>query len=367
MTAPAPPADGSWAARALAALAADAAPTPLRPVPLPALPAVGLYVKDESAQPTGSIKHRLLRELFRTAVAEGALTAGTPVVMGSGGAAAVAGARLAGLLDLPFTAVLPRTAPPAVRTRIEAYGGRCRTGERPPAAVLEEARELAARTGGHFLDHFAGAARRAPDGRPPLPGFAEEILDGLRTTRHPVPAWLVTGAGTGATAASLGARLRHHRPPARLAVADPENSAYFPAWASGCDAYTTGMPSRIPGIGRPRTEPGFRADLVDLVVPVPDAASVAAMRWLERTAGLAAGPAAGTALWAACHLAARLAADGRGGGVVAVAGDGAGPYRATHRDPGWLAAQGLDPAPYEARLDRLAAAGEWNWPEPAGG
>ncbi|MFE3775879.1 pyridoxal-phosphate dependent enzyme [Streptomyces sp. NPDC059122] len=360
---PVPP-PGAWAARALGRLAADAAPTPLRPLRLPALPELELHVKDESAHPTGSIKHRLLREQFRAAVENGALAGGTPVVMGSGGAAAVAGAYFARLVGLPFTAVLSRTAPAAVRARIERYDGRCRIGELPPAAVLEEARALAERTGGHLLDHFAAAAG-PPDGPGPLPGLAEEILAGLRGARHPVPEWLVAGAGTGATAASLGHHLRSHRLPTRLAVADPENSAYFPAWASGCADYATGMPSRIPGIGRPRTEPGFRADLIDLVVPVPDAASVAAMRWLHTTAGLACGPATGTALWAACHLAARLRSEGARGGLVLVAGDGAEPYRTTHLDPGWLAAKGLDPAPYEALLERFARTGEWAWPRPA--
>ncbi|MEW1660755.1 pyridoxal-phosphate dependent enzyme [Streptomyces sp. NPDC093707] len=359
------PAPGRWAARALARLAADAVPPPLRTLRLPALPDLDLHVKDESAQPTGGIKHRLLRELFRAAVEDGALGEVMPVVMGSGGAAAVAGAYHARLLGLPFTAVLPRTAPDAVRDRIAAHGGRCATGQLPPAAVLDEARDLAERTGGHFLDHFA-AARRPPDGPGPMPGLAAELLDGLRDARHPVPRWLVTGAGTGATSASLGHHLRAHRLPTRLAVADPEHSAYFPAWASGCDAYATGMPSRIPGIGRPRTEPGFRPDLIDLVVPVPDAASVAAMRWLHRTAGLACGPATGTALWAACHLAARLRADGVPGSVVLLAGDGAEPYRATHLDAGWLAGKGLDPAPYETLLERFARTGEWTWPHPEG-
>lgn len=77
----------------------------------------------------------------------------------------------------------------------------------------------------------------------------------------------------------------HGRGP-RVAVADPENSAYFPGWTLDAPDYATGMPSRIEGIGRPRMEPGFRPDLVDLVIPVPDAASVAAARHIRRVTGL---------------------------------------------------------------------------------
>ncbi|MCZ0996150.1 pyridoxal-phosphate dependent enzyme [Streptomyces noursei] len=171
----------------------------------------------------------------------------------------------------------------------------------------------------------------------------------------------MTGAGTGATSASLGRHLRRHGLPTRLAVADPEHSAYFPAWASGCDDYATGMPSRIPGIGRPRTEPGFRPELIDLVVPVPDAASVAAMRWLHRTAGLACGPATGTALWAACHLAARLRAEGTGAAWSSSPGTARSRTAPPTSTPaGWP--PGLEPAPYEAGLARFAESGRWTWP-----
>lgn len=129
--------------------------------------------------------------------------------------------------------------------------------------------------------------------------------------------------------------------------------------ASGCADYATGMPSRIPGIGRPRMEPAFDPGAVDLVVPVPDAASVAAMRHLEAFAGLAAGPSTGACLWAACHLVDRLRGQGARGSVVVLAGDAAGPYRSTHYDDAWTAAQGwhLD-APLRT-LREFTAGGRW--------
>lgn len=118
------------------------------------------------------------------------------------------------------------------------------------------------------------------------------------------------------------------------------------------------MPSRIPGIGRPRVEPGFLPTVVDLVIPVPDPASVAALHWLH-TAGLPAGPSTGTTFWAACHLAARMREKGLRGSIALVMGDGADPYRATYLDPAWLTAQDLDPGPHRATLDRFAATGIW--------
>ncbi|MEY6569649.1 PLP-dependent cysteine synthase family protein, partial [Streptomyces sp. PGLac3x] len=171
-------------------------------------------------------------------------------------------------------------------------------------------------------------------------------------------AWLVTGAATGATSATLGRHLHRHGHPTRLAVADPENSAYYPSWATGYFGYATGMPSRIPGIGRPRVEPGFPPTAVDRVVPVPAPASVAAHHG-RPAAGVPAGPSPGTAFWAACHLAVRMREQGARGSIALVMGAGADPYRATYLDPAWLTARDLEPGPHRATLDRFTTTGEW--------
>ncbi|MEU3227314.1 pyridoxal-phosphate dependent enzyme [Streptomyces sp. NPDC006976] len=348
-----------WAAEAIRRVRADGThhtPTPLRRLSLPAVRGIDIYLKDESAHPTGSMKYRLVRAMFTEALASGALTEGTPVVAATSGAVAVAGARFARLLGLAFTAVVPAGTPVRALAGIEEEGGRWQRGELPPAALQDEARAVAGRLGAHFLDHFTDAGRAvAACGEPTI---ADEVFEQLSREPHPVPEWIVTGAGTGATSAAVGRHLRAHGHPTRLAVVDPENSAYFPAWASGCDDYTTGMPSRIPGIGRPRTEPGFRPSLIDLVIPVPDAASVAAMRWL-RTAGTEAGPATGTNLWGTCHLAARMREAGVRGSIVTLIGDSADPYLETHHDPSWVRARGLDPAPHEAVVERFARTGHW--------
>ena len=75
-----------------------------------------------------------------------------------------------------------------------------------------------------------------------------------------MPDWIVVGAGTGGTSATIGRYLRYRRLPTRLAVVDPEGSAFYPGWRDGDPAAATGRASRIEGIGRPRVEPLVRAD-----------------------------------------------------------------------------------------------------------
>ncbi|MGW0591233.1 PLP-dependent cysteine synthase family protein [Streptosporangium sp. NPDC002607] len=339
----------AWAVEAVAVLAAEMERTPVTPLrrfPLPAGWEVRLWMKDESAQPTGSLKHRLARALFRQAIASGRIAEGTTVVEATGGAMAVAQAYFARLLGLPYVAVMPRRSS---GEGVERLGGTCRFVD-PPLAIYGEARELADQVGGHYLDHYVSAATVDWHGG----SLAEELFGQVGECPH----WVVVGAGTGVTSAAVGRHLRAHELPGRLAVVDPENSAYFPGWVSGAADYGTGMPSRIEGIGRPRMEPGFVPDLVDLVVPVPDAASVAAARRVRRETGLTVGGATGTNLWGALELVTRMRAQGVRGDVVTVIGDAGARHLRTCHDDGWAEDRGLDWRPYAARLEGLLDHGE---------
>jgi cysteine synthase A len=233
-----------WAAWAIRQLTAEADliwPTRLAPIPLPANCGIALYLKDESAQPTGSLKHRVARALFRYAIASGQITEGTTVVEATGGNAAVAQAYMARLLGLPYVAVMPGAADPARAAPVETMGGQVEFVS-PPLAIYDRARRLAAEVGGHYVDQFAWA-ERAVDWRGD--SLAGELFTQVGEIAREDPQWVVVGAGTGATSASIGRHIRYHGLATQLAVVDPENSAYFPSWATGATDYATGMPSRI--------------------------------------------------------------------------------------------------------------------------
>ncbi|RII17845.1 putative siderophore biosynthesis protein SbnA [Streptomyces sp. YIM 130001] len=350
---------GAWARRAVDRLLADRAaerPTPLHAFPLAGPGGTALYLKDESRRPTGSLKHGPARDLFIDALRRGRIDRDTPLYEATSGNMAVAQAHFARLLDLEYTAVVPERTGPAKRRRIESRGGRVHPVD-PPLAVYERAGELARTHGGHYLDHLQQVGRAIDFASPSSLGA--EILGDLERLGEPDPAWIVLGAGTGATSAAVGRALRRRGSGTRLAVVDPENSAYFPGWASGVRDYTTGMPSRIEGIGRPRMEPAFDPDLVDLVIPVPDAASVAAMRHLHAVTGVLAGPSSGSCLWGACQVLDRMRRDGAGGPVVLIVGDGGEAYHDTYYDDSWSTGRGLDLAGPLRVLRRFTETGDW--------
>src|ERR1044072_8946782 len=106
------------------------------------------------------------------------------------------------------------------------------------------------------MDQFT-FAERATDWRGNN-NIAESIFSQMAHEEHPVPSWVVCGAGTGGTCATIGRFLRYRRVGTRPCVADPEPSVFHRHFADrGCPRLETGVPSRIKGIGRPRVEASF--------------------------------------------------------------------------------------------------------------
>ncbi|MEU4622388.1 PLP-dependent cysteine synthase family protein [Actinoplanes sp. NPDC023801] len=348
-----------WAREAIAHVEADAnrsADTHLLPFPLPVPWGIDLYLKDESSHPTGSLKHRLARSLFLYALCNGWIGPSTTVVEASSGSTAVSEAYFARMLGLPFIAVMPAATSPEKISLIEFQGGRCHLVS-DPTQVVPEARKLAADLDGHFMDQFT-YAERATDWRGNN-NIAESIHSQLALERHPVPAWIVIGAGTGGTSATIGRYARYRRLDTKVCVVDPEGSAFWQAYLTGDWATVTGRGSRIEGIGRPRVEPSFLPSVVDRMIQVPDAASLAAMRAGSAVLGRRLGGSTGTNLWGAFRLIAEMRAAGRTGSVVTLICDGGERYADTYYSDDWVAAQGLEIAPYAGVIRRFLEGGDW--------
>lgn len=355
----------SWVAQAVRRIEADtrrSADTHLLRFPLPDSLGVDLYLKDESTHITGSLKHRLARSLFLYALCNGWLAEGTTVIESSSGSTAVSEAYFANLIGLPFVAVMPQQTSQQKVALIKAQGGTCHLVAQP-ATIYDESRRLAAECGGHYMDQFTHA-ERATDWRGNN-NIAESIFAQLGREQHPIPEWVVIAAGTGGTSATIGRYIRYRGYETRLCVPDPENSAFFRAWCTS-DPKVTGLGSKIEGIGRPRVEPSFVGQVIDRMVTVPDASSVAAMRSVESVLGKKVGPSTGTNLWAAFGLAAEMRDAGRRGSIVALLCDSGDRYAHTYYDDAWVTAQGWDLAPAGAVVAAFLDTGDWPCSPPGG-
>ncbi|ODT14030.1 MAG: cysteine synthase [Kaistia sp. SCN 65-12] len=349
--------DRAWRSRAIALLEAEgrrSADTHMIALNLPGLAGIDIYLKDESSHPTGSLKHRLARSLFLYGICSGRICEGMTLVEASSGSTAVSEAYYARLLGLDFCAVLPRSTSASKVEAIEQQGGRCHFVDQP-GAIYAAAAELAAACGGHYLDQFT-FAERATDWRGNN-NIAESIFAQLARERHPVPEWIVMGAGTGGTSATIGRYLRYRCLDTRLCVPDVEFSAFYDGWLRTDRAATASRGSRIEGIGRPRMEASFIGEVIDEMIRVPDAASLAGMQVLSRLLGRRVGASTGSNFVGVCWAASLMREEGRSGSIVSLICDSGERYAETYYNPAWLMAQGLDPAPHVERLERFLAGG----------
>ena len=348
--------DRGWTDWAVGRIEADArrsADTHLIRLELAADLGVDVYLKDESSHPTGSLKHRLARSLFLHALVNGWLRRGMPVIEASSGSTAVSEAHFARMLGLPFIAVVPRGTSLEKIRLIEAAGGECRFVDRADE-LGAEAHRLAGELGGHFLDQFT-YAERATDWRGNN-NIAESIHSQLALEPHPVPEWIVVGAGTGGTAATIGRHLRYRSHATRLCVVDPEGSAFFDGWHDRTNEATAPGGSCIEGIGRPQVEASFVGDVVERMIRVPDAASIAGMRLLADRLGRPVGGSTGTNLVGVARLVREMRARGERGSVVSLICDPGERYLDTLYDDAWLSRRGIGIAPWRAALERALPA-----------
>lgn len=117
-------------------------------------------------------------------------------------------------------------------------------------------------------------------------------------------------------------------------------------------AYALGH--RIEGIGRPIVEESFLADVIDEMIKVPDAASIAAIHWLEGRIGRKAGGSTGTNIWGALQVARKMQAKGIEGSIITMMCDGGERYLNTYYDPVWVAGHIGDISRYADELVRLS-------------
>ncbi|MGB7406814.1 MAG: PLP-dependent cysteine synthase family protein [Pacificimonas sp.] len=344
-----------WAVGQIEADHARSADTHLIKFTIPGIDDLDIYLKDESTHPSGSLKHRLARSLFLYALCNGWVREGTPIIEASSGSTAISEAYFARLLDLKFIAVVPKETAAAKLAEVRRLGGTCH--EADSANLYGEAESLACEMNGHYMDQFT-YAERATDWRGNN-NIAESIFAQMAHERFPVPSWIVVGAGTGGTSATIGRYVRY-RPEgeerSRIAVVDPEGSVFAEAWRTGRRDLTSPSRSRIEGIGRPRVEPSFLPSVIDEMISVPDVASFAAARLLSEKLGRRVGPSTGTNLVGSLACGRQMRVEGEPGSIVSLICDGGERYLDTAYSDGWI----------EANFPDIVRWDEWLRTDPLG-
>lgn len=350
-----------WVVGAIAKIEADiarSADTHLIPMSVPGMPGIDIYLKDETTHLTGSLKHRLARSLFLYALCSGYIHEGTTVVEASSGSTAISEAYFAKLIGVPYIAVVPTSTAQAKIDAIAFYGGKCHFVENA-GDVYDAAHRLAHQTNGYYMDQFTNAGV-ATDWRGNN-NIAESIFRQMERENHPVPAWIVVGAGTGGTSATIGRYIRYHGDCTNLCVVDPERSVFYDAYhGPKSDPYCEEcVDTVVEGIGRPRVEPSFIPEVVDRMLRVPNAASYAASHFLEEVTGRRYGGSTGTNLYGVMQIAAEMHARGESGSIVTLACDCGTRYNDSVFNHEWLSDRNVNVQPFRDQLETVYNTGEW--------
>ncbi|MCW2478481.1 PLP-dependent cysteine synthase family protein [Candidatus Symbiopectobacterium sp. NZEC135] len=341
----------AWVKQAISAIDADfqrSADTHLIRLTLPHYPGIYFYLKDESTHPSGSLKHRLARSLFLYGLCNGWIKEGTPIIEASSGSTAISEAYFARLLGLPFIAVMPSCTAKRKVEQIAFYGGHCHFVEQS-SQIYAASEQLARELNGHYMDQFT-YAERATDWRGNN-NIADSIFRQMAREPYPVPDYIVMSAGTGGTSATLGRYIRYQGIDSQLMVVDPQNSVFFDYYHQRDRGLTGHCGSKIEGIGRPRAEPSFIPDVIDSMMQVPDAASIATLYWLESILGRKVGASTGTNVWGMLQLANQMRAQGKQGAIVTLLCDSGERYLDTYYNTDWVAQNIGDISPYLAQLN----------------
>lgn len=343
----------AWISQSINKITADyqrSADTHMIKLNLPKIHGVDIYLKDESTHPTGSLKHRLARSLFMYALCNGKISSDTTIIEASSGSTAVSEAYFAKLIGIPFIAVMPRSTAKSKIKQIELYGGQCHFVEHS-TQMNHEASKLAKTLNGYFMDQFT-YAERATDWRGNN-NIAESIYKQLQYETYPIPNTIVMSAGTGGTSATLGRYILYQGYETKLMVVDPENSVFYDSYTQNNKDITIKTSSKIEGIGRPKVEASFQADVIDEMLQVPDKASIATIHWLETLIGRKAGPSTGTNLWGALYIAKKMIANNEQGSIVTLLCDSGERYLDTYYNKVWIKNNFGSLKNYKEQLNKL--------------
>jgi cystathionine beta-synthase len=292
-----------------------------------------LFLKLESANPSGSLKDRPARAMIEAAEADGRLKAGGTVVEATAGNTGLGLALVGGRKGYRTLLVVPDKMAREKVLHAQAMGAevvttRSDVGKGHPDYYQDLAEAIARRTpGAIFINQFANPANPR----------AHEISTGpemLRQMDGDIDA-VVVGVGSGGMLTGIGRFMRQASPKTAMILADPEGSVLAPYVETGRMSPVGSW--AVEGIGEDFIPPNADLSLVRKAYSIPDPESFATSRQLLRAEGILAGSSSGTLLATALRYCRAQTAPRR---VVTLVCDSGAKYLSKVFNPAFLAQEG---------------------------
>lgn len=257
-----------------------------------------LVAKIESANPGGSAKDRIARQMVKDLEDRGELTADTVLIEPTSGNTGIGLAMVGAARGLRVIIVMPDTMSEERRRLVKAYGAELvlTPGSEGMAGAIARAEELAreiphAHVAGQFENPANPAAHYATTG-PEIWADTDGQVDVL-----------VAGVGTGGTLTGAGRYLKELNPGLTVVAVEPADSPVLSGGQAG--------PHKLQGIGAGFVPRALDTSVYDEVVTVSTEDAYATARALGTQEGVLAGISGGAAAWAAVQVAKRTAFAGK--------------------------------------------------------
>lgn len=262
---------------------------------------VQIFAKLEGANPSGSVKDRIARQMIEEAEAEGKLAPGAVLLEPTSGNTGIALAMISRVKGYGFTAVMPDNVTNERRKMLELYGAQIilSDGKLGSNGAVRLAQELASRDDRYVMLYQYG---NPANPRAHYLTTAVEIIEDL-----PDLDVFVAGLGTGGTLTGNARRLKEYNPAIKVVAAEPLQGDGVQGLRSLEDGF-------IP--------PVLDSSLLDTKILVSGAAAIRRTRELKDREGIFAGPSCGAAL----HAALRIASSMERGKIVVILADGGWKY-----------------------------------------
>jgi len=252
-------------------------------------PRVEVWVKQERANPGGSIKDRIALAMVEDAEARGALGPGSVVVEPTSGNTGIGLAFVCAVKGYRLILCMPESFSIERRKLMTAYGAELELTPRELGmkGAIARARELVEQTPGAWMPmQFDNPANVDVHRRATAEEIARDFPDGLD--------YLVTGVGTGGHITGCAEALKPRWPGLRVYAVEPTLS---PVLSGG-----THSPHPIQGIGAGFVPGVMRPELLDGILQVAPEDAMTYARRAAREEGILVGVSSGASLAAVAQL-----------------------------------------------------------------
>jgi cysteine synthase A len=262
---------------------------------LPAPGGAAVAAKLEAVNPGGSVKDRIAAAMIEDAERRGLLRPGATIVEPTSGNTGIGLAMVAAVRGYRLILTMPEDMSVERRRLLARFGAEIRLT--PAIEGMSGAVYAAEELMREHPDWFMPQQFQNPAN--PDVHRRTTALEILEATGGKLDAF-VAGVGTGGTITGVGEVLKQKVPGVRVIAVEPARS---PVLSGG-----RFRPHAIQGIGASFVPGVLNRDVIDRIVPVRDEDALGWSRRLAREEGLLVGVSAGAAAFAACAVAAELAA-----------------------------------------------------------